>query len=129
MLQKREEIRSRMEHELKAKLDSVNANIVIAGLTITSFNFSSSFNAAIEAKQVAEQEALREKNVLEKIKYEGEQKVTKARADSAAISLQMNALRQQNGKDYLTLKWIEKWNGKLPEVVAGDKMRPVVNLK
>ena len=129
MLQKREEIRSRMEKELRSKLDSADANIVIAGLTITSFNFSSSFNAAIEAKQVAEQEALREKNVLEKIKYQNEQKVAKAKADSATITLQLNALKKQSGKDYLTLKWIEKWNGQLPDVVANEKMLPVVNLK
>ena len=129
MLQKREEIRSRMERELRAKLDSAGANIVIAGLTITSFNFSNSFNAAIEAKQVAEQEALREKNVLEKIKYQNEQRVAKAKADSATITLQMNALKKQSGKDYLMLKWIEKWNGQLPSVVADEKMLPVVNLK
>ena len=129
MLQKCEEIRSRMEKELRSKLDSADANIVVAGLTITSFNFSSSFNAAIEAKQVAEQEALREKNVLEKIKYQNEQKVAKAKADSATITLQLNALKKQSGKDYLTLKWIEKWNGQLPDVVANEKMLPVVNLK
>lgn len=129
MLQKREEIRSRMERELKSKLDSANANIAIDGFTITAFNFSKAFDSAIEAKQVAEQEALREKNILEKIKYQNEQRISKAKADSATIALQMKALRQQNGKDYLTLKWIEKWNGTMPSVVASDKMMPVVNLK
>jgi len=129
MLQKREEIRSRMEHELKSKLDSVSANIVIDGFTITAFNFSNSFNSAIEAKQVAEQEALKEKNVLERVKFENEQKVTRARADSTVIALQMEALRKQNSKEYLSLKWIEKWDGKLPQVSSGDKTMPVVNLK
>lgn len=129
MLQKREEIRSRMESSLKAKLDSADSHLIIDGFTITEFNFSKSFNAAIEAKQVAEQEALREKNVLERVKFQNEQRVAKAKADSATITLQMNALRKQNGKDYLTLKWIEKWNGTMPNVVASDKMMPVVNLK
>ena len=129
MLQKREEIRSRMEKELRAKLDSADANIIVAGLTITSFNFSTSFNSAIEAKQVAEQEALREKNVLEKIKYQNEQKVSKAKADSTVIALQLEALKKQNSKEYLSLKWIEKWDGKLPQVNAGDKTMPVINLK
>jgi regulator of protease activity HflC (stomatin/prohibitin superfamily) len=128
MLQKREEIRSRMEKALKEKLDSAKANIIIDGFTITSFQFSRAFNEAIEAKQVQEQEALKEKNILEKIKYQNEQRVAQAKADSAAIAVQMQALKQQSGKEYLTLKWIEKWNGQLPSVVGNDKMLPMVNL-
>ena len=128
MLQKREEIRSRMERALMEKLDSADSHIIIDGFTITAFNFSRAFNEAIEAKQVAEQEALKEKNVLEKVRFQNEQKVSKARADSAVIALQMEALRKQNGKDYLSLKWIEKWNGHLPQVAAGDKTIPMINL-
>lgn len=128
MLQKREEIRSRMESALKSKLDSAQAHIVIDGFTITSFKFSNAFNRAIEEKQVQEQEALKEKNILEKIKYQNEQRVAKAKADSAAIAVQMQALKQQSGKEYLILKWIEKWDGKLPDVVANDKMIPMLNL-
>ena len=128
MLQKREEIRSRMESSLKAKLDSADSHLIVDGFTITEFNFSKAFNEAIEAKQVAEQEALREKNVLERVKFQNEQKVSKARADSAVIALQMEALKKQNGKDYLTLKWIERWDGKLPQVSSGDKTIPMVNL-
>lgn len=128
MLQKREEIRARMEQALKEKLDSAKANIIIDGFTITSFQFSKAFNEAIEAKQVQEQEALKEKNILEKIKYQNEQKVAQAKADSAAIAVQMQALKQQSGKEYLTLKWIEKWNGQLPSVVTNDKMIPMLNL-
>lgn len=128
MLQKREEIRSRMENALKTKLDSAESHIVIDGFTITEFQFSRAFNNAIEAKQVAEQEALKEKNVLERVKFQNEQRVSKARADSAVIALQMEALRKQNGKDYLTLKWIERWNGQLPQVTSGDKTIPMVNL-
>lgn len=128
MLQKREEIRARMEQALKNKLDSAKANIIIDGFTITSFQFSRAFNEAIEAKQVQEQEALKEKNILEKIKYQNEQKVAQAKADSAAITVQMQALKQQSGKEYLTLKWIEKWDGQLPNVVANEKMVPMFNI-
>lgn len=129
MLQKREEIRARMERALKEKLDSADSHIIVDGFTITAFQFSHAFNAAIEAKQVAEQEALKEKNILEKVKTVNEQRVAQARADSTVIALQMAALKQQHGKEYLTLKWIEKWNGNLPSVVSNDKMMPVVDLK
>ena len=57
-----------------------------------------------------------------------QKKVAQAKADSAAIAVQMQALKQQSGKEYLTLKWIEKWNGQLPSVVTNDKMIPMLNL-
>ena len=129
MLQKREEIRARMERALRDKLDSADSHIVIDGFTISEFKFSRAFDEAIEAKQVAEQEALKEKNVKLKVEYQNDQRVAKAKADSAVIALQMEALRKQNGKDYLMLKWIEKWNGELPNVVANDKMIPLFEMK
>jgi len=129
MLQKREEIRSRMEKALKSKLDSANAHIVIDGFTITEFQFSRAFNEAIEAKQVQEQEALKEKNIKIKMDYQNEQRVAKAKADSAVIALQMEALKKQNGKEYLMLKWIEKWDGRLPQVNGNDKVIPMINMQ
>lgn len=118
-----------MEETLKSKLDSVNAHIFIEGFTITSFDFSSAFKAAIEAKQVAEQEALREKNITERKKYENEQAVNAARADSTVIALQMAALQKQNGKDYLMLKYLEKWDGRLPQVSGTSSTVVMPDLK
>lgn len=128
MLQKREEIRARMEAALKEKLDSAKANIIIDGFTITSFSFSQAFDRAIEEKQVAEQQALKEKNVLKQIEYQNDQKVSKARADSTEMAIKMATLKSQSGKEYLMLKWIEKWDGKLPQVNANEKTIPVINM-
>ena len=119
MLQKREEIRNRMEQTLRSKLDSANTHIIVESLTITSFDFSPAFKAAIEEKQVAEQNALREKNISKKKEYENQQAVDKARADSTVIALQMSALQKQNGRDYLMMKYLEKWDGHLPQVQGG----------
>lgn len=129
MLQKREEIRSRMEQTLKQKLDSANSHIIVENLTITSFDFSKQFKAAIEEKQVAEQNALKEKNITERKKYENEQAVNKARADSTVIALQMSALQKQQGKDYLLLKYLEKWDGHLPQVQGGASTIVMPDLK
>jgi regulator of protease activity HflC (stomatin/prohibitin superfamily) len=127
MLQKREEIRARMETALKSKLDSANANIVIDGFTITSFSFSQAFDRAIEEKQVAEQQALKEKNILKQIEYQNDQKVAKARADSTEMAIKMATLKSQSGKEYLMLKWIEKWNGELPKFTSDNKIIPMLN--
>lgn len=140
MLQKREEIRSRMEHALQGKLDSTGAHIIIHGLTITKFDFSRAFNDAIEAKQVAEQNALKEKNVLEMVKNQNQQKVIAAQADSTAkviaakadsieTAVKLEVLKKSHVKELITLKWIEAWDGQLPNVVSNDKMMPIVELK
>ena len=129
MLQKREEIRARMEAALKAKLDSAGSHIIVDGFTITEFQFSDAFNRAIEEKQVAEQLALKEQNVKKQVEYQNDQRVSRAKADSAVIALQMDALKKQNGKDYLTLKWIEKWDGKLPQVNGTNGTMPLIDMR
>lgn len=108
-----------IEDALNKKLESYG--IIIQSFNIVNFNFSKSFNDAIEAKVTAEQEALAEKNKLEKIKYESDQKVVAAEAQAKAIEIQAKAIQNQWGKEYVNLKWIEKWDGKLPVTVAwGD---------
>lgn len=140
MLQKREEVRLRMENDLRGKLDSANSHIIIDGFTIYEFKFDAKFNTAILDKQVAEQNSLKEKNILKAVEYQNEQKKIAAKADSAAkviaakadsvvIATRLKALKQQNSKEYIMLQWIETWNGELPDVVANDKIMPVVDLK
>lgn len=140
MLQKREEVRLRMETALRGKLDSANSHIIIDGFTIHDFTFGGAFTKAIEEKQVAEQNALKEKNILKAVEYQNDQKKIAAKADSAAkviaakadsvvIATRLMALKQQNSKEYITLQWIETWDGKLPNVVANDKVMPIVDMK
>lgn len=140
MLQKREEVRLRMENDLRGKLDSANSHIIIDGFTIYEFKFDEKFNTAILDKQVAEQNALKEKNILKAVEYQNDQKKIAAKADSAAkviaakadsvvIATRLKALKQQNSKEYITLQWIETWDGKLPNVIANDKVMPIVDMK
>jgi regulator of protease activity HflC (stomatin/prohibitin superfamily) len=88
--------------------------IIITDVAIVDFNFSESFNKAIENKVTAEQNALAQKNQLEQVKYEAEQTVVKAKAEAEAIRIQAQAVTSQGGADYVKLKWVEKWNGTLP---------------
>lgn len=93
-------------------------NIVVEGIQITDFSFSESFDNAIEAKQTAEQNALKAKNDLERIKVEAEQKIAMARAEAETIRIQAEAIRAQGGAEYVQLKAIEKWDGKMPMVTG-----------
>lgn len=105
-----------IEASLNTRLESYW--IIIQSFNIVNFDFSKSFNDAIEAKVTAEQNALAEKNKLEKVKYESEQKIVAAEAQAKAIEIQAKAIQNQWGKEYVQLKWIEQWNGKLPDTVA-----------
>ncbi len=76
------------------------------------FDFSEKFKAAIEAKQEAEQLALKAQRDLERIRTEAEQQVTTARADAESYRLKTQALTPL----LRDMEWIKKWDGKLPQV-------------
>ena len=97
-------------------------NIAVDTFSIVSFSFSKVFTEAIEAKQTAEQLALKSKRDLERIKIEAEQKVTAARAEAESLRLQRANISPdliELRKIEANLKAIEKWNGILPQVTGG----------
>jgi len=112
LITKREAVKAQIDSMLKSRL--VDRHIVVETVSITDFDFSENFNAAIEAKVTAEQTALAAKNKLEQVKYEAEQTVAKAKAEAEAIRIQAEAITSQGGKDYVQLKAVEQWDGKMP---------------
>jgi len=125
LIQKRAEVRSKMEGFLMQRLTT--HNIVMDAMSITNFEFSHEFSNAIEAKVVASQAALRAENDLRRIKVEAEQRVATAKAEAEAIKIQAEAIQAQGGREYVNLKAIEKWDGKLPQWIAGGTV-PFVNI-
>lgn len=85
--------------------------LTITAIAVTDFKFSQSFNSSIEAKVRAEQDALTEKNKLEKIKYEAQQTIETAKASAEAIRISAQAINSQGGADYVALQKILKWDG------------------
>lgn len=110
--------------------------ITVEELSITEFNFSPEFSKAIEAKQVAEQDALRAERELRRVQIEAQQQVAQAQAQSEAriktAQAEAEALRLQReviSPELLQLRFIEKWDGILPRFSAGDSgMLPLINL-
>jgi len=93
--------------------------IVVDTISITNFQFSEQFTTAIEAKVTAEQSALQAQNKLKQIEFEAQQKVTTATAEATAIKIQGDALR--SNPEVVSLRWIEKWDGKMPIVWSGGQ--------
>lgn len=120
LITQREIVRSAIENALKQGLSTYH--IVVDGLSIVNFRFSPQFEQAIEAKQTAEQLALKAQRDLARIKIEAEQKITKAQAEAEALRLQkanvtpeLVKLRQIEA----TMHAIDKWDGHLPSVTSG----------
>jgi len=120
LISKRSEVSAKVKEALTAKLGLYN--MVLDEINITEFKFSEEFDRAIEQKQIAEQQALKSKLDLERIKIEKEQEITRAQAQAEALRLQKQEvtpeliqLRQIEAQ----LKAIEKWNGQLPNVTGG----------
>lgn len=128
LISKRSEVSAKVKEALSAKLSMYN--MILDEINITEFKFSEEFDRAIEQKQIAEQQALKSKLDLERIKIEKEQEITRAEAQAEALRLQKQevtqeliALRQIEAQ----LKAIEKWDGKLPGVTGGAT--PFINVQ
>jgi regulator of protease activity HflC (stomatin/prohibitin superfamily) len=117
LITKREQVRETIKQLLIDKMSQ--RGIVIEDVLITNFDFSESFNAAIEAKVTAEQNALKEYNQLKAVEYQAQQRITQAEGEAQAIRIQAEAITSQGGKEYVQLQAINKWNGVLPAVTGG----------
>lgn len=127
LISKRSEVSNKVKEVLRQKLSTYN--IILDEINIREFTFSDEFNRAIESKQVAEQQALKSKLDLERIKIEKEQEITRAQAQAEALRLQ----KQEVTPELIQLRQIEaqleairKWDGKLPNVTGGAT--PFINV-
>jgi regulator of protease activity HflC (stomatin/prohibitin superfamily) len=119
LITKRPAVSAEMQESLTKRL--LLSNISVDAFSIVSFSFSKIFTDAIEAKQTAEQNALKAKRDLDRIRVEAEQTIAAATAEADALRLQkMNISPDliELRKIEANLKAIEKWNGILPQVTG-----------
>lgn len=120
LVTKRSEISLDINTTLDERISSYGINSV--AVSINNFDFSDSYNQAIEQKAVAEQEVETSKNQLEKAKIDAEKKKVEAQGEAEA-----NVLLEQSLTDQIIAQqFIEKWNGQLPTTIAGDAI-PFIN--
>lgn len=82
LILKREEVKAAFTENLSNRL--LNRGIVIETVSITNFQFSNTFIAAIESKVAAEQAVLEARNKLERVKVEAQQTEAQAIGESNA---------------------------------------------
>jgi regulator of protease activity HflC (stomatin/prohibitin superfamily) len=124
ILPKREEIRQRAMAKLGENL--ARYHIIVDDIYFANIRFSSEYEGAIEAKQVAQQQVETQKQVLAQREIEAQQKVATAKGE--AESILVVAQGQAKANDALShsitpilvqYKGLEKWNGILPQVSGG----------
>jgi len=127
LITKRAEVTDAIQTALAERLRPYN--LIVQNVSVTQFDFSESFNAAIERKVTAEQEALAAKNKLEQVKYESEQTIVAAQGVAEAQRIKAQALQSQGGEALVRLTLAEKWDGHLPTTMVPGSAVPFINVK
>lgn len=107
-------VKDAVENYLRMRLNA--HGISLDTVSITGFNFSPEFNAAIERKVTATQNALTEQNNLSAVKFKADQAIATATGEAEAIRVKAAALR--DSPQVLQLNAIDKWNGELPYYIG-----------
>lgn len=130
LITKRSEVTAAIKDSLTQSLGSYD--LAVSTVSVVNFEFSPSFNAAIEAKVTAEQNALAAKNKLQQVQFEAQQTIATAEAQAKSIQLQSQAA---DNEKYIQLKQLDvqmafanKWNGVLPVNLYGSAPIPFLQL-
>ena len=134
--------RSNLSKEIEAILvdDLAKQNIQITATSIENIDFTDAFTNAVEAKQVAEQNKLKAQTEQAQATLEAqaaaERQVIQAQADAEVAKISSDSALYQGEKeaailqrvgeqislypDLIKYKYIEGWDGKMPQTILGD---------
>jgi regulator of protease activity HflC (stomatin/prohibitin superfamily) len=98
--------------------------------------YPETFKRSIEAKNNAVQSALRAENEVKTAEAQAKIKIATANGNAQAMltaakaEAEANSLKQKTITPMLLqLEWINKWNGKLPETMLGDRTSSMIGIK
>lgn len=114
IITKRGEVKSGVDDALSTRLGSYH--VAVDDISLVHVHFSERFDEAVEAKQIAEQEAKRAEFIALKATKEAEAKVNLAKGEAETHRL----LRDGLTPEILQRQALEKWNGKLPLIVSKE---------
>ena len=122
IITRRGEVKAGVDNLLKARL--LHYHISVDDLSLVHVHFSDRFSDAVEAKQVAEQEAKRASFMVLKAQREAEVKVNLARGEAEAQRL----IRETLSSEFIRKQAVERWDGKLP-LIVGDRSSQLLELE
>ncbi len=122
ILKERAQLKAEIDNNIKARLGDYG--LQVDDVSLINVAFSPEFAKAIEAKQIAEQEALQANYDAVKAKKEAEAEVNRARGQAEAQKLQRETLTPA----LLQKQAIEKWDGHFPQFMGGNSPLPFINI-
>lgn len=133
VLTKRMELKHSIDESLITRLGAYG--LIVKDISLVDLDFTKEFNHAVEQKQIAEQQAKQAAYVAEKATQDAIAAVNTAKGQAEAVLVNataqakaQNLLKQTLTKDLLTLKYLEQWNGELPQVMTGSGSGIMMNL-
>jgi regulator of protease activity HflC (stomatin/prohibitin superfamily) len=121
IITKRGEVKAAVDESLTLRL--LTYHIAVDDISLVHVHFSQRFSDAVEAKQIAEQEAKRAEFLALKAVKEAEAKVNLAKGEAEVQRL----LQDNLTPELLERQAIEKWDGKLP-LIVGDGGKNLLDL-
>lgn len=122
IITRRGEVKAAVDDLLRERL--IHYHIVVDDLSLVHVHFSDRFSDAVEAKQVAEQEAKRAGFMVLKAQREAEVKVNLARGEAEAQRL----IHETLAPELIRKQAVERWDGKLP-LIVGDRRSQLLELE
>lgn len=95
-------------------------NIILDDVSLTELSFGKEYTAAVEAKQIAQQEAQRAAYTVDKAKQERQQKIVQAEGEAAAATMLGEAITKDPG--YLKLRKLNA-SAKISSVISQSQNR------
>ncbi len=114
LITNREQVRLEAEEELTAQLAVYH--VIVENFNIVNFDFSPEFQAAIEAKQIAQQAVETSKQKLAQAEIDAQTAVAQAQGQADA----QKAMKDSGSltPEYLQYLFLTKWDGTLPTVMT-----------
>jgi len=132
-------ISNRQQFEIKVRKvleDQLSPEGFILSQFTSNLIYPETFKKAIEAKNNAVQAALTAENQVKTAEAEAKIKIARAEGNAKAMLTNARAEAESNQLKQRTLtpmliqqQWIERWNGKLPETMLGDKTNAMIGIK
>ena len=127
--------RASFENEVRLMLDST---LTTEGFVVTEFTSQitppESLRQMIDAKNAAVQAALKAENEVKQAEANAKIAIAKAEGEAQAMKIKADAEAYYNRTISASLThnivledWIEKWDGKMPQIQGNNNMMPMIN--
>lgn len=117
----REGVKENIESRLKVKL--IQYDIILENVNLVNIDFTAEFDEVVESKQIEEQKI----KTAEYQRKQAEEIKRKTILEAEAEAEKQRLLSKSVSNDIIALKWIEKWDGQLPQTMTGKESTMLIN--